>query len=106
METPFDVLIDTYLGNDIGIDFGFLDETLAGGLYDNIIEIKKNEMMVPSGIGNGNERDPEQKMRSDSIYWLDKSHANVFEQEFLQLVEAFISHLNMTCYTGINEYEF
>ncbi len=105
-ETPFDVLIDTYLGSDIGIDFGFLDETLTSGLYDNIIKIKKNELLIPAGIGNGDERDQEQKMRSDTIYWLDKSHGNVYEQEFLQLVEDFIAHLNMTCYTGINEYEF
>ena len=45
-------------------------------------------------------------MRSDKIYWMDKKHPNIFEQEFLEQVENFIDHLNSTCYTGINGYEF
>ena len=40
------------------------------------------------------------------IYWMDGSHSNIFEQEFLQQIENFIEHLNRTCYTGINGYEF
>ena len=30
----------------------------------------------------------------------------IFEQEFLHRVDGFIEHLNRTCYTGINGYEF
>lgn len=45
-------------------------------------------------------------MRGDTIYWMDKKHDNIFEQEFLQQVDVFIEYLNRTCYTGINGYEF
>jgi SM-20-related protein len=106
MGTQFDVLIDSYLSNNIGIDIGFLNETLSNGLYENIVKFQTNEMMAAAGIGNDEAKDSQQKMRSDAIYWMDKSHDNIFEQEFLQLAEDFIAHLNMTCYTGINEYEF
>ena len=106
MGTQFDVLIDSYLSNNIGIDIGFLNETLSNGLYENIVKFQTNEMMAVAGIGNDEAKDSQQKMRSDAIYWMDKSHDNIFEQEFLQLAEDFIAHLNMTCYTGINEYEF
>ena len=106
MGTQFDVLIDSYLSNNIGIDIGFLNETLSNGLYENIAKFQTNEMMAVAGIGNDEAKDSQQKMRSDAIYWMDKSHDNIFEQEFLQLAEDFIAHLNMTCYTGINEYEF
>jgi SM-20-related protein len=106
MSNPFDVLIDSFLDNDIGIDAGFLSESLSGGLQQHIRQLGEQENMIAAGIGNNNVKDTSQKMRSDKIYWLDKSHGNIFEQEFLQHVEEFISYLNQTCYTGINAYEF
>jgi SM-20-related protein len=106
MSNPFDVLIDSFLDNDIGIDAGFLSESLSGGLQQHIRQLGEQDNMIPAGIGNNNVKDASQKMRSDKIYWLDKSHGNVFEQAFLLQVEEFISYLNQTCYTGINAYEF
>ena len=106
MNKQFDSLIDGYLNNKIGIDAGFLNESLANGLQENILRLQNDELMTAAGIGNAEVKDSRQKMRSDKIYWLDKKHHNVYEQEFLQLIEDFISHLNSTCYTGINDYEF
>ena len=106
MNKQFDSLIDGYLNNKIGIDAGFLNESLANGLQENILRLQNDELMTAAGIGNAEVKDSRQKMRSDKIYWLDKKHNNVYEQEFLQLIEDFISHLNSTCYTGINDYEF
>ncbi len=106
MSNQFDVLIDSYLENKIGIDTLFLSESLSNGLEENIVRLQKDEMMKAAGIGNDTIADSKQKMRSDKIYWLDKSHDNKFEQEFLQLIEQFIERLNSTFYTGINGYEF
>ncbi len=106
MKNPFDLLIDTYLENKIGIDAGFLSERLSNGLQQNILQLQEDGMMNAAGIGNKEVKDADQKMRSDKIYWLDKSHDNAFEQEFLQLADNFVEHLNSTCYTGINGYEF
>jgi len=106
MNTAFDLLIESYLNNNIGIDSSFLNETLADGLQQNILQLQKDDLMIPAGIGNDEIKDPDQKMRGDKIYWMDKSHNNIYEQEFLLQVENFIDHLNSTCYTGINGYEF
>jgi len=106
MNKQFDLLIDSYLLNKVGIDAGFLNETLANGLQQNILQLQKDELMTNAGIGNEEVMDTNQKMRSDKIYWMDKTHDNIFEQEFLHHVEDFIDHLNSTCYTGINGYEF
>jgi SM-20-related protein len=106
MENKFDLLIDTYLENNIGIDAGFLSKALSEGLHQNIEDLLSDGLMAAAGIGNETVKDAGQKMRSDKIYWMDKSHDNIFEQEFLQLVEDFIERLNSTCYTGINAYEF
>ncbi len=102
----FDLLIDSYLENNVGIDAGFLSEELSRGLRQNILELQSEELMTAAGIGNDEEKDAKQKMRGDKIYWMDKNHTNVFEQEFLQQVDDFIDRLNSTCYTGINGYEF
>ena len=106
MNNQFDLLIDTYLQNNIGIAPFFLNTALANGLQQNILQLQKDELMTAAGIGNEAVKDARQKMRGDKIYWMDKTHNNIFEQEFLKLVEDFIDHLNSSCYTGINGYEF
>lgn len=106
MKNPFDLLIDSYLENKIGIDPGFLSKSLSDGLQQNILQLQKDQLMTVAGIGNEAVKDQHQKMRGDKIYWMDKSHSNQYEQEFLQLAEDFIDRLNSTCYTGINGYEF
>lgn len=102
----FDLLIDTYLENKVGIDIDFLTEELSAGLQQNILQLQKDGLMTFAGIGNEKVMDTKQQMRGDKIYWMDKSHDNVFEQQFLNLIEEFIDRLNSTCYTGINGYEF
>jgi len=106
MTQYFDLLIESYLENNIGINTKFLSPALSKGLQQNILQLQRDEMMTNAGIGNETVKDVQQKMRGDKIYWMDKSHDNVFEQEFLKLAEDFIEHLNRTCYTGINGYEF
>ena len=106
MENQFDLLIDSYLENKVGMDAYFLNESLSNGLQQNILQLQKEELMTAAGIGNEAVKDATQKMWGDKIYWMDKKHPNIYEQEFLQLAEDFIDRLNSTCYTGINDYEF
>jgi len=106
MHNSLDLLIDSYLENNIGIDTCFLNEKLSTGLQQNILQLQKDGLLNNAGIGNNAVQDENQKMRGDKIYWMDKSHDNIYEQEFLSLIDDFIERLNSTCYTGINAYEF
>ena len=106
MNNQFNLLIDSYLGTKVGIDNNFLTESLSNGLQQNIVQLQQEELMTAAGVGNEEVKDPDQKMRGDKIYWMDKNSANIYEQQFLLLIEDFIDHLNSTCYTGINAYEF
>ena len=106
MNEHFDLLIDSFLDTNVGIDKCFLNKKLCNGLRQHIIELQTNDEMKLAGIGNDEFKDDKQKVRGDKIYWMDKSHPNVFEKEFLEQIEDFIQHLNRTCYTGINDYEF
>jgi len=106
MNTQFDILIDSYLEKRVGTDMAFLNLDLSNGLEQNIKDLQHDDSMLPAGTGNNTIKDHKQKLRGDKIYWMDKSHDNKYEQEFLHLVEGFIDHLNRTCYTGINAYEF
>ena len=42
MNNQFDLLIDSYLDNKIGIDTGFLNETLVNGLQQNILQLQRD----------------------------------------------------------------
>jgi Rps23 Pro-64 3,4-dihydroxylase Tpa1-like proline 4-hydroxylase len=106
MHNPHDQLIDSFLENNIGIDTDFLSEDLSNGLQENIKHLQADDLMTFAGVGNETTMDTTQQMRGDKIYWMDKSHDNAFEQQFLHQIESFIERLNSTCYTGINGYEF
>lgn len=106
MQEKFDFLIDDYILNKVGIDKNFLSATLTKGLSQNIVQLLANGQMSPARIGQNDDQHKATKIRSDMIYWMDKSHENVFEQEFLALMEDLIIYLNRTCYVGINAYEF
>ncbi len=106
MNEQFDLLIDSYLSDDIGIAPAFISQQLSAGLQQNIMQLQQADLMTAAGIGNHAIKDANQQMRSDKIYWLDKKHNNQFENEFLQQAEDFIERLNSTCYAGINAYEF
>ena len=104
MHDQFDTLIDSYLDQKVGIDSRFLTKRLSDGLQENLLRLQHDQLLTAAGIGNGAVKD--QKIRSDKIYWMDRAHDNIYEQEFLHLAEDLIDHLNRTCYTGINDYEF
>lgn len=106
MSNSFDLLIDSYLDSNVGIDTNFLSERLANGLQQNIVQLQQEDRMQAAGIGNETVKDAGQQVRGDKIYWMDKAHDNIFEQEFLQQAEDFIERLNSSCYAGINAYEF
>ena len=106
MENIFDQLIDSYLINHVGISDHFLSDSLAGSLKMNLTEHYSNEHFKKAGIGNEDLVSIDKLIRGDKIFWLDKSHHNQFEDAFFLLIDAFILHLNSTCFTGITGYEF
>ncbi len=106
MAQQFDILINSFIDNKVGITNNFLSENLSDKLQQNIRQLQQEGKMKFAGIGNDAIADTTQQMRGDKIYWMDKNNSNTIEQEFLTRAEDFIGHLNNTCYTGINDYEF
>ena len=106
MQEQFDQLINTFIDNNVGISDKFLPKELCSSLQQNIALLLQEDKMKFAGIGNDQFANATQQMRGDKIFWLDKKNENKHEQAFLQLIENFIEHLNETCYTGINDYEF
>lgn len=104
MQTTFETLINSFVENRVGIAENFLSPQLAGDLKNNLIRLSENRQMLSGGTGQQVSHD--KSVRSDAIYWLDKKHNDVHENAFFVLMDAFILHLNNSCYTGINGYEF
>lgn len=106
MENIFDQLIDSYLINHVGISDHFLSDKLASSLKDNLNELYSTGSLKSAGIGNDDNAAINKLIRSDKIFWLDKSHHDKFEDAFFLLIDEFILHLNSTCFAGITDYEF
>lgn len=106
MENTFEELIASYIQNKVGMAEHFLSDALAMGLKQNLLLLNQQNLLIDAGTGNSNVISYDSAVRSDSIYWLDKKHNNVFENEFFELIEGFIQYLNESCYAGITGYEF
>ena len=79
---------------------------LALHLKENLTALYDNKEFQHAGTGNSISSVQNKLVRSDMIYWLDKKHNNQYENDFFELMDLFVSHLNSTCYTGITGYEF
>jgi SM-20-related protein len=106
LQTAFDCLIDTYIANQVGVAENFLTLSLAANLKGNLNELYSNQQLIAAGIGNNEKLTHDKLLRSDKIYWLDRAHNDVFENQFFDLIDTFVKYLNQTCFTGITGYEF
>ncbi len=106
MEDCFETLISSYLDSKVGIVEHFVSEELAQHLVKRLFELKDQNLLKTAGIGNAAKLTQNSAIRSDSIYWLDRANNNAHETAFLDHVDAFVSYLNRSCYTGITGYEF
>lgn len=105
MEQKFDELIDGYLQNKAGVSTHFLNNTLTEQLRKRLELLHMQDELSPAGIGRGISKVYDLQIRSDKIYWIDKTSTDTSELELVNIVEEFISYLNRTCYAGINDYE-
>ena len=106
MKNSFETLIASYIENGIGIADCFISDALANNLKENLLSLNANKLLLAAGTGNAEKLVHNTAIRNDVIYWLDKKHNNAYENEFFELIEAFISYLNKECYAGITNYEF
>jgi SM-20-related protein len=106
MEDSFEALISSYIATKVGVVENFIELSLSKHLITNLLMLHQNNLLVPAGIGNVQKLQQNQLVRDDVIYWLDRKNNNIYENEFLTQIEAFISYLNESCYAGITGYEF
>lgn len=106
MVESFEDLIESFIAKKVGISENFLSDALCQNLKDNLLKLKAEKLMRKAGIGNEEKWQHDELIRNDTIYWLDKKHNNVYENEFFKQIEAFIIYLNQSCYAGITSYEF
>lgn len=106
MENVYNCLIDSYLENKVGTAENFLSVQLSAHLKANLLTLDAENQLREAGIGNKAKFNQNKGIRTDKIYWLDKSHNNIHENDFFNLIDDFVNYLNRTCYTGITGYEF
>ena len=106
MEEVFNALIDSFVVDKVGIANDFLSSEMTSRLRANLTNFYSQNKLRSAGIGNHILTDVQKSIRTDVIYWLDRAHNDPVENDFFDLMDAFVLHLNRTCYTGITGYEF
>lgn len=106
MEKDFEILINSFINENVGISDHFVSDELANHLKQNLLALYKKKSLVAAGTGNDDKFSQDTTVRGDSIYWLDREHKNEYEDEFLDQIDDFIVYLNRSCFAGITGYEF
>ncbi len=104
-QPSFELLINSFIADKVGIADNFLSKSLAANLKLNLQRLHHENLLVAAGTGNI-QVDHDRKFRGDSIHWLGRENENIHENLFFDLMDEFVAYLNETCYTGINSYEF
>ncbi len=106
MEQVFDELIDRYVASGVGVVDSLFPQDLVAGLREHLFSLHFNGELVQAGIGSNDGKSYDLQIRRDKIYWVDPTSENQYEKEFFRILNSFIAHLNRTCYTGLNDFEF
>lgn len=106
VQSTFDRLINSFLADNVGLAEDFLSETLATNLKSNLLALYAGNQLKDAGMGDKANFSQDKLIRSDQIYWLDRSHEDIHENLFFDLMDRFVQYLNQTCYAGITGYEF
>ena len=106
MERAFDILINSFIKDKIGIADDFLTINLSLHLKENLTSLYAKQALLLAGTGKSALIDKEKIVRGDKIFWLDRSHKDEYENAFFDLMDEFVLYLNQTCYAGITNYEF
>jgi SM-20-related protein len=102
----FETLVSSFIKDKVGIAENFLSAALSENLKSNLLKLFANHKLHFAGTGNETPEVRNELVRGDSIYWLDRSHNDPFENSFFDLMDSFVIYLNNSCYTGITGYEF
>ncbi|MCD6019179.1 MAG: Proline hydroxylase family protein [Bacteroidetes bacterium] len=105
-DNTFETLIGSFISDKVGIDDHFISDKLSQHLQQNILTLIEQKKMISAGTGSQDKLSFDKTVRSDAIYWLDRSHENEYENEFFDQVDDFVKYLNRSCFAGINGYEF
>ncbi len=101
----FEQLIEGMLENSYGVCDDFLDPTLVKRLKVRLQTLHNTQEMKAAGTGRKTGFRESAEIRGDVIHWLEAG-VDVADNELLSLLQAFVSHLNQTCFAGINAQEF
>lgn len=102
----FEDLIQEVLEREFGTVAAFISPELCRGLRQNLLAYQAAGEMHSAGVGNRFAYQKTAEVRGDTIRWIESQSRDKHERAFIEQIEAFISYLNATCYTGINAYEF
>ena len=102
----FEELIEGILEAQYGFCDDFLEIETVIGLRQYLLNARELGLMRPAGVGRKANFQKSEKIRGDVIQWIENDTINEYERTFLNKVQAFILHLNRSCYTSINDFEF
>lgn len=102
----FELLVEGLIEKRYGVCDNLFSVELVQGLRQNLYRYAAEGEMHPAGIGRRFDFQKNTEVRGDLIRWINVEEQNAHELAFISCMERFIQHLNSTCYTALNGFEF
>lgn len=106
LSNVFEILIQRFIDDKVGIANHFLTDELAVALQQNLLRLFTNKHLKDAGIGKKSDETKNALVRNDQIFWLDRWQKDAAQDLFFARMDEFVAYLNRTCYTGVVGYEF
>lgn len=102
----FELLINGLIDQTFGFADHFISPELSQSLAQNLESYFDAGLMHRAGIGKNILYKEDSEFRGDVIKWIDNEPENESEMDFVKIIRSFIEYLNITCFTGIQDFEF
>lgn len=104
-QARFETLIEGLMEREYAVMDEFISGELVDALRQDLQARLAAGLMRPAGIGQQQAFQHNAQIRRDHISWIEDSETTPAEQEYIDLVKAFMRYLNETCYTGLHDFE-
>jgi SM-20-related protein len=94
LDDSFEVIISSFLKDEIGLSNDFLGTVLSKQLQGNLLQLLLEKQLKAAGIGQKESFVENKLIRNDLIYWLDRKHNDVHENTFFDFMDRFVQYLN------------
>ena len=98
-------MLEEIATKNYAVSDSFWPQSLCEGLSQDLTRLREENLLRPAGIGRGQSKQHQARIRGDSIAWLSDEGETPAQTEFLLGMEKLRQELNQNFFLGLKRFE-